>query len=170
MTPLGPVDVLGVPDARLRLFDRAGSAASDVAALAGNPSLTVRCLRGIKMRAYADLMTEFSAALQLPTYFGGNWDALDECLSDLDWFLPTTAIILRIDAPEQVLIDEEESDLRILVGIMRRAQAEFAASVDAGEQWDRPAIPFFTVLESSADKLDVVERRWVPAGAALVRR
>jgi hypothetical protein len=40
--------------------------------------VAVRFLRGRKMTTTASLLDEFSAALQFPYYFGGNWDAFDE--------------------------------------------------------------------------------------------
>jgi len=45
----------------------------------------VRLVRGAKMRTTARLFDEISAAFQFPCYFGENWDALDECLNDIDW-------------------------------------------------------------------------------------
>ena len=41
----------------------------------------------------AELLQQLSISLKLPTYFGFNWNALDECLQDFHW-LPEKAILL----------------------------------------------------------------------------
>src|SRR5947207_12960021 len=43
---------------------------------------TVRFVRGYKATTTADLFDELAAALQFSDYFGENWDALVDCLSD----------------------------------------------------------------------------------------
>ncbi|MFJ5550685.1 barstar family protein [Streptomyces sp. NPDC093225] len=37
------------------------------------------------VRAKAALMEAFARGLRLPSWFGGNWDALADCLTDLSW-------------------------------------------------------------------------------------
>jgi len=55
------------------------------------------------------LFEEFSFALRLPDYFGKNWDALEECLTDMSW-LPAEAYALFItDAPK--ILDLEQDDV-----------------------------------------------------------
>ncbi len=41
------------------------------------------------------LFDKIAGAMKFPSYFGRNWDALDECLSDLEW-LPTTGFLLVV--------------------------------------------------------------------------
>ncbi len=38
-----------------------------------------------------DLFAVISNAMHFPDYFGHNWDALDECLGDMDW-LPANVL------------------------------------------------------------------------------
>ena len=40
---------------------------------------------GGSVRGEADLLDRVAAAFAAPAYFGRNWDALDEILSDLEW-------------------------------------------------------------------------------------
>jgi RNAse (barnase) inhibitor barstar len=65
---------------------------------------------GAAVESKQDLMSALSDALELPDYFGGNWDALDEVLRDLAWLearghvlLVTGADRLRERQPELVL-------------------------------------------------------------------
>ena len=60
----------------------------------------VRWVRGHKMRRLADLYDEFAAALQFPDYFGENWDALEECLTDLDWISAAGYVLFGSNAVE----------------------------------------------------------------------
>lgn len=48
-----------------------------------------------EVRTDKDLFAVVSAALHFPDYFGNNWDALDECLGDMDW-LPSDGYLLLL--------------------------------------------------------------------------
>lgn len=37
------------------------------------------------VRSDEELFRKISATLKFPEYFGSNWDAMDECLADLQW-------------------------------------------------------------------------------------
>src|SRR5436190_856550 len=40
---------------------------------------------GKAIRSKADFLTAFAKSLQFPDYFGHNWDALDDSITDLSW-------------------------------------------------------------------------------------
>ncbi|KUL35138.1 hypothetical protein ADL22_27870 [Streptomyces sp. NRRL F-4489] len=44
----------------------------------------------------AAFMDRCAAALELPGYFGGNWDALADCLTDLSWWPPGRGRLLVV--------------------------------------------------------------------------
>ena len=45
-----------------------------------------------------DLFSVISTTLKFPAYFGQNWDALDECLTDLDWLDEKGFLLVLHDA------------------------------------------------------------------------
>lgn len=94
--------------------------------------LETRWLRASKMRTAKALFDEFSAVLQFPPYFGENWDALDECLNDLDWLEGDGAALFIMNA-DQLLQDAPPEDGRILFEIMQAAESN---------------LPFHIVLQS----------------------
>ena len=97
--------------------------------------LNVRTLRGSKMRTSPGLFDECAAALQFPNYFGENWAAFDECLSDMDWLpLAGGTVLLVLDAG-QTLADVE--DLSTLIRAIGRASLAYATPIEQGEWWDR---------------------------------
>jgi Barstar (barnase inhibitor) len=54
-------------------------------------------LDGELMSETAGLMAEFARVLRFPDYFGKNWDALSDCLTDLSCFDARSHFVLAID-------------------------------------------------------------------------
>ena len=82
----------------------------------------LKVIKGAKCQTTDGLLRECARALDFPDYFGQNWDALEECLADLEW-LPAKGYILLITDAAQVLPDDEEYET--FLEILR----------DAGEAW-----------------------------------
>lgn len=123
--------------------------------------LFVRTLRGRKMRTVQSLFDETAAALQFPSYFGENWSAFNECLSEMDDMQEFSGIVLSVEDPHEVLADEPEAELATLIRLFEHSAQTYAVEIDLGEVWDRPALPFHVVLRTEDGQLD----RWVVAGA-----
>ena len=83
----------------------------------------LRVITGAKCQTAAGLLTECARALDFPDYFGHNWDALEECLADLEW-LPAQGYILLLTDAAHVLPDDE-AEYETFLEILR----------DAGEAW-----------------------------------
>ncbi len=54
-----------------------------------------RVVRGHKATTKPAFFDECAAAWQFPYYFGENWDAFEECLTDLQW-LPAEAYVFCV--------------------------------------------------------------------------
>jgi hypothetical protein len=68
------------------------------------------------------LLRALCDALRLPGWFGFNWNALSECLRDLDW-LPQRSVVLRhVDLPALPTLD-----LQNYVGVLADAVASWTA-------------------------------------------
>jgi hypothetical protein len=44
-------------------------------------------------------LAKIAEVMRFPEYFGNNWDALEDCLTDLEW-CPASRYILIYDAPD----------------------------------------------------------------------
>lgn len=75
-------------------------------------------------------------SLAFPVWFGGNWDALEDCLTDLAW---------RKDAPRVILLSGAVAgdDLGILVDIL----------ATAADSWRERGKSFFAVFVDPAGRL-----------------
>ncbi len=62
----------------------------------------------------AELLEELYNKLQLPDYFGFNWDALFDCLTDFHWINEKRIVLIHEKLP-LLSIDELKVYLRILV-------------------------------------------------------
>lgn len=126
--------------------------------------LTVRRLRGQKMRHYQGLFDEFAAALQFPWYFGENGNAFRECLADLSWLPAGRGYVLIIEQPLEVLIDSDDEGLLWLVRLLADAAKGWATPVRSGESWDRGAIPFHVVVQSDGSNQVSIRKKWEVGG------
>ncbi|MET8570653.1 barstar family protein [Streptomyces sp. NPDC004783] len=64
-------------------------------------------MRGREMRDSDGVFTQFYEALRLPDYFGWNWNALRDCLTDLHW-IGAKHFLLTIDDADAVLSESAE--------------------------------------------------------------
>ena len=93
-------------------------------------------------------------ALKFPSYFGKNWDAFEECLSDLEW-LPAGGLILFITQSDR-LLEESPDDLRTFGDVLRSAAGEWKKS--------HPRAPHSIVLHVQTDGEGEARQRLAAAG------
>jgi RNAse (barnase) inhibitor barstar len=83
-----------------------------------------------KVRDKSGLLTALARALDFPDWFGGNWDALEDCLGDLSW-RPAPGYVVAIEHCQ---------------GFAKRARAEFETLLEvlaaAADYWREQGIPF----------------------------
>jgi len=96
---------------------------------ASGPSLARIALHGVTDKAA--LMRRIGAVLGFPAWFGENWDALEDCLTDLSWREGEGNVLVLEGF--QLLPPE---DLGVLIEVM----------VCAAEFWAGRGKPFFAVF------------------------
>jgi hypothetical protein len=134
--------------------------------LAQELGITARVLNGTRTVTGDGLFNEFASRFNFPAYFGYNWDALKDCLSDLEW-LPGFAYAAVIDQAFHLLEREPEEKLKIFVDVMQNVAREWATPVDDGEYWDRPEVPFHILLQASAEQIPALKSRYRSIGVVL---
>jgi RNAse (barnase) inhibitor barstar len=96
----------------------------------------VAYVRGKRCNDAKSFFYEISASFQFPFYFGENWDALDECLQDLEW-LKFEKIVLVISNYSVLLennIDSKKTALRCITSAMK--------------YWDNENISFDVIINN----------------------
>ncbi len=114
---------------------------ADLLAAAGASSLATHRINLAKVHDRATLFECLATALKFPDWFGHNWDALADCLSDLSW-LPATGHIILL----------EHCD-----GFRDSHAKDFASALqvfaDAAEAWRNENVPFWVLMDTSADDI-----------------
>ena len=67
-------------------------------------------IRGKICLSLDDFFREVSSSMRFPYYFGWNWAAFDECITDLDW-LTFSNILIVIDSFDSVFHEENNQQL-----------------------------------------------------------
>lgn len=85
-------------------------------------------------RSKAELLARIADALEFPWWFGQNWDALADCLGDLEW-LPAEGYVLLLDAPD---------------ALRRAAPEDYATAAEvfaaAAQGWRERNTPFWVFI------------------------
>jgi hypothetical protein len=86
------------------------------------------------------LLKNIATALAFPAWFGANWDALEDCLSDLSWRGAGGYVLLFEQA-------QAGDDFGVLADVLR----------SAAEYWAGRGKPFFAVFVDPAARLPLPE-------------
>lgn len=128
--------------------------------------VVVRVIRGAKAATEGELFDEMSAALQFPYYFGENWNAIDECLTDLEWLSGDSYVLFFTDSA-QLLAQEPPSRLGLLWQVLGNAAAEWARPRHEGGA--RAARPFHVVFQCTEEEETAIQARLRAIGHSLPR-
>lgn len=109
----------------------------------------VRIVRGDNCRTKDMLFREWASALQFPYYFGHNWDALNECVLDLEWIV-SDSIVVAVTNAQELLVDEP-SNLGVLMEIIEHASRHRGDEAIAGSGLEGPETARF-LLHIPAEK------------------
>jgi RNAse (barnase) inhibitor barstar len=85
-----------------------------------------------------DFLSRVAKALSFPDWFGGNWDALNDCLRDLEWLPSKTGYVLILENIEPF-------------GAVNKQEYEKAKAVllSAADYWKSEGRPFWAFIAAS---------------------
>ena len=78
-----------------------------------------------KARGKNELLDRFATILQFPGYFGRNWDALADCLSDLGWLDGAGWVLILVHC--DVFASAHEDSFNRAVEVLNTAAASWRA-------------------------------------------
>ena len=102
------------------------------AAVASGLDFTRIDVRGVSDKA--GFLTAVASALEFPPYFGMNWDALHDCLTDMSW-RPAAGYVLLFSGL-QCLAQHSDVDVEMVPGVLDAAAA----------YWKQRDVAFYVVL------------------------
>ncbi|MFN0018469.1 MAG: barstar family protein [Pirellulaceae bacterium] len=92
--------------------------------MSGDAANTVVANIPASVRSKQRLLRILANQLQFPSYFGNNWDALEECLRDLSWLPAGNIVIHHCDMP----LPPGSPDRKIYLQILESASTYWAES------------------------------------------
>jgi Barstar (barnase inhibitor) len=127
-----------------------------------HPGAVIRMIRGKKSRTVQNFFDEISAALQFPYYFGENWAAFDECITDLDW-IEGNAYLLMVNDANLFLSAADIEDFRICIRTFMGANSEWLTPNQFIPR-ERVPTPFHVLFQCQTSEIPELSRRLVAVG------
>ena len=112
-----------------------------------------RVVRGHKATTKPAFFDECAAAWQFPYYFGENWDAFEECMTDLQW-LPAEAYVFCVTQAVHLLEKEPSDRQHRLLLVLQRIAKEWGQSTRS-----RRAPVFHVLLQCTAEEKPSLDQR-----------
>jgi len=75
---------------------RAAEPPADLEAAAQSVGMRIVGIDASAVRTKSQMLGLLGRSLAFPSWYGRNWDALEDCLTDLDW-LPQPGLVVRIE-------------------------------------------------------------------------
>lgn len=95
-----------------------------------------------------EFLARFAAAMRFPDWFGHNWDALADCLSDLSW-LPADGYVVILPNADRFR-GASETDFVAALEILNEAAVE----------WAGEGVAFWVFVGLSADGIPLLRTLW----------
>lgn len=127
-----------------------------------NLGFIARIIRGERCTTEQKCFQEWAAALQFPYYFGSNWDAFDECITDLEW-LPAKGYIFIV-TKANLFLSEKEDSLTRCVRILNNTAKEWSEDRIADLLWPRLSVPFHIIFHCEPESENETRNRLEQAG------
>lgn len=136
MTDLNALSALLADATRAGVHRCAPERLDELCAAARSRAMAVIEVDGTAMHDKATLLAELARAFALPDWFGQNWDALADCLTDLSWKEADGFVVLwRNAAPVARQLPDA---LAAALDVMR----------DAADCWRNDGLPFWVLLDA----------------------
>ena len=117
---------MAFPGGEPLFLDLRASGAQELEKLFPQPPYFIAHINGAAVPDKAALMAALAAAFRFPAYFGGNWDALLDCLRSLPDELPARGYVIAIAGSERFLSSfrEDRENFSDIAGDARQFLAE----------------------------------------------
>uniref|UniRef100_A0A832M2W6 Barnase inhibitor n=1 Tax=Oscillatoriales cyanobacterium SpSt-402 TaxID=2282168 RepID=A0A832M2W6_9CYAN len=112
-------------------------ALAELAAFCEERNFKLFLIQGDRANNKAAFMHESAQVMNFPDYFGANWDAFEDCLTDLEW-LPANGYVLLYLYPEH-FAEAHPTDWSIVVSILQSAV----------EEWRKTESPLFVFFKTN---------------------
>lgn len=106
------------------------------------------CLDGSEMLDEQGVFESFYDGFRFPSYFGHNWDALEECIRDLSWIDAERYMLCILNA-ERVLERDDVDNLSTFREILLAAGEWWKEPYEPLQPWGHPASDFRVILQFS---------------------
>lgn len=106
---------------------------------ATNAGLTVFRIDAVAVTGKQEFLDAANKALRFPDYFGSNWDAFEDCMTDLSWHKADGFVVLLEHWDR--FADNAQAEMNVARNIFQ----------DASQYWKEQGIPFFVVLMESGE-------------------